>query len=150
MRISAFNALAAIAAVIIAGAVLVNWVSEPSCIPLNGLHTLRVELDELVPGKVRAFCYRDHAGERLRFLLARDSTGKVHAVFDACRDCYKFHKGYNYSHGYLICQFCGNRYPIKNIAAGEASCVPVPLAHRMTSGQVTIKVADIMAGQRLF
>ncbi|MGH8013877.1 MAG: Fe-S-containing protein [Candidatus Binataceae bacterium] len=150
MRISAFRVVLALATVVIIAAIATNRWSQPACTALNGLRTLSVKLDGLAPGKVRSFCYRDRVGERLRFLLARDSSGKVHAVFDACQQCYKFHKGYTWSHGYLVCRLCGNRYPIKNVKVGEASCVPVPLASKLAGGKVTIKVADVMAGQWLF
>ena len=79
------------------------------------------------------------AGERLRFLLARGNDGKVRAVFDACRQCYKFHQGYDVAHGMLICRLCGNRYPIDHMTEGEASCVPVSLPHHEGASAVEEK-----------
>ncbi|HTW87605.1 MAG TPA: Fe-S-containing protein [Candidatus Binataceae bacterium] len=150
MRVSILKVLGMLAILLIAGTLLMSRISRPACTSLRGTDTLTVKLADLAPGKIRAFCYKDEAGRKLRFLLARDSGGQVHAVFDACRQCYKFHKGYDYSHGYLICRVCGNRYPIGAVSTGEGSCVPVPLSHQTSHGQVTIKVADVKAGKWWF
>jgi len=104
----------------------------------------------LADGEAHRFCYRDRAGERLRFLLARGNDGKVRAVFDACRQCYKFGQGYDVSHGMLICRLCGNRYPIDHMTKGEASCVPVSLPHHEDASRVEIKVSDVKSGAALF
>jgi uncharacterized membrane protein len=123
---------------------------RPRCVELRGSEMLSVPLARLAAGAVKRFCYRDSAGERLRFLLARSAVGRVHAVFDACRQCYKFHQGYDVAHGMLICRLCGNRYAVDHMDRGEASCVPVSLPHSEEAGRVTIKVSDVKSGTGLF
>lgn len=123
---------------------------RPRCIELRGAERLTVSMARLRSGEARLFCYRDRAGERLRFLLARGSDGKVRAVFDACRQCYKFHQGYDTAHGMLICRLCGNRYPIDHMTKGEASCVPVSLPHHEDASRVQLKVSDLKSGASLF
>jgi uncharacterized membrane protein len=123
---------------------------RPRCTELRGANMLTVSLARLARGEARLFCYRDRAGQRLRFLLARGEDGKVRAVFDACRQCYKFHEGYEVSHGMLICRLCGNRYPIDHMTKGEASCVPVSLPHHEDGSKVEVKVSDVKSGAGLF
>jgi uncharacterized membrane protein len=120
------------------------------CVELKGDGAVTVALSRLAGGAAHLFCYRDSAGERLRFLLARGGDGKVRAVFDACRQCYTFHQGYDVAHGMLICRLCGNRYPIDHMTKGEASCVPVVLPHREQGSKVVIKVSDLKTGAGLF
>ncbi|HVB82155.1 MAG TPA: Fe-S-containing protein [Candidatus Binataceae bacterium] len=120
------------------------------CTELRGVGMLTVSVARLADGDARLFCYRDRAGERLRFLLARGNDGKIRAVFDACRQCYKFHKGYAVAHGMLICRLCGNRYPIDRMTKGEASCVPVSLPHHEDSSKVEVKVSDLKSEAALF
>lgn len=141
----ALGALVAAAAALAALPVL-----RPRCIELHGSGVLTISLSRLVPGEAQRFCYADSAGERLRFLLARGSDGKVRSVFDACRQCYKFHQGYKIEHGVLICRLCGNRYPIDHMTEGEASCVPVKLPHHQTASAVQINVSDLKSGKALF
>ncbi len=123
---------------------------RPRCIELRGAERLTVSMARLRSGEARLFCYRGRAGERLRFLLARGSDGKVRAVFDACRQCYKFHQGYDTAHGMLICRLCGNRYPIDHMMKGAASCVPVSLPHHEDASRVQVNVSDLKAGASLF
>ncbi len=136
-----------LAALGVAGALLAGPLSGPRCTLLRGADMLSATL---APGTVGFFCYRDTDGRKLRFLLAQDQTGGVHSVFDACRQCYKFHRGYRYSNGHLICRLCGNRYPVQQMATGEASCVPVALPARVQDGKITVKVADLRAKRWLF
>ena len=148
-RIGAKQLVLAIAAAAVAIAAAVP-ILHSRCIELRGTETLAVSMARLADGEAHLFCYRDRAGERLRFLLAQGDDGKVRAVFDACRQCYKFRQGYQVSHGMLICRLCGNRYPIDHMTRGEASCVPVSLAHHEDSSRVEIKVSDLKSGAALF
>ena len=138
-------ALIAVVAIVAALPIL-----RPRCTELRGAEMLTVSMAQLEGGDAHLFCYRDRAGERLRFLLARGNDGKVRAVFDACRQCYKFHQGYDVSHGMLICRLCGNRYPIDHMTKGEASCVPVSLPHHEDASRVEVKVSDLKSGAALF
>ena len=114
----------------------------------SGLVT--IPTDTLGREQVKFYSYRDRAGEELRFILARDSNGEVHATMDACQRCYTYHKGYMWSHGYLVCKFCGNRYQLQTMESGLASCVPVRLPIRVTSHNVNIKLADLEHERGLF
>jgi uncharacterized membrane protein len=109
-----------------------------------------IPTDKLGREQVRFYSYRDRAGEELRFILARDSRGEVHAAMDACQRCYSYHKGYTWSLGYLVCKFCGNRYKLHAMEAGLASCVPVKLPIQVTGQRVKIKPADLERERGLF
>ena len=141
---------AGLLAVAIGAAVIASPMIRPRCTEISGRDTLVVPLSKLGRDAISFFCYRDSAGERLRFLLARDSGGTVYSVFDACRQCYKFHRGYTVSDGYLICRLCGNRYKISDMQKGRASCVPVKLPVDLHNGKIQIKVADLKNGNSLF
>ena len=133
-----------------AGAAFLTFTAISDCTEVSGGADVAINAFVLRPGTAHLFCYTDAAGERLRFVLARGNDGKVHAVFDACRQCYKFHQGYNVSHGMLICRLCGNRYPIDHMMNGEASCVPVSLPHHEDASRVEVKVSDLKSGAGLF
>ena len=110
----------------------------------------RIEINNLRPGDVQFFSYRDRAGDEIRFLLARDSTGRVKAAFDACERCYKYHMGYKSSGGDLICRFCGNRYRLEAMESGLASCVPAKLPIQVIGQTVHIKSVDLERRRGLF
>jgi uncharacterized membrane protein len=133
-----------------AGAAFLTFTAISDCTEVTGSGDVAINAFALRPGKAHLFCYTDAAGEKLRFVLARGDDGKVRSVFDACRQCFAFHKGYRIVGGELICRVCGNHYPIDRMTEGKASCVPVSLAHQDDSGVVHIKTVDLKAGRGFF
>ena len=103
--------------------------------------SVSIEINDLQPGDVRFFIYRDRAGDQIRFLLARDAAGRIKGAFDACQRCYMHHKGYASSRGDLICRFCGNRYKLEAMESGLASCVPIKLPLQVTGHTVNDKAS---------
>src|SRR5437899_867632 len=134
----------------IGAAVAVSPIVRPRCREVRGAGTLTIKPSGLTRGAVGFFCYRDSAGERVRFVLARGDDGKLQSVFDACRQCFKFHQGYTVSDGYLICRLCGTRYKISEMHAGKASCVPLALPAASKGDSIAVKVADLERGASLF
>lgn len=137
--------LLAIGAALAAGPLI-----APACTPVKGDDIVTVPLAELGPGTARFFCYRDSAGHQVRFVLARGNDGIVRSVFDACRQCYRFHKGYTVADGFLICRLCGNRYKLDEMQAGKASCQPVHLDNTRRGDRVEVRVAALEKGHSLF
>src|ERR1700730_16599038 len=115
----------------------------PQFTPVSANPTVSIETNDFQPGSVRFFAYRDRAGDQIRFLLARDATGRIKAAFDACQRCYMYHKGYAGSRGDLFCRFCGNRYKLEAMESGLPSCVPVKLPFQIKGRTVNIKPADL-------
>ena len=131
--------------------ILAFWyVPRPGCVEVSGRNELAIRLNKILPGTARFFCYRDDAGRKLRFILARADDGKVHAAFDACRRCYAAHEGYTASGGRLVCRRCGNAYRIGQMAKGMASCVPVGLKMKQQGERAEIEVSDLEAKRGLF
>lgn len=124
---------------------------RPRCTDVTGNDRVLIPIANLARGAASFFCYRDEAGDHLRFIIARDDHGHVHSVMDACHQCYSFHKGYTVSsNGEVICRLCGNKYSLKGLEAGKASCVPVALPNREHDGVVEVKVADLEQQRQLF
>jgi uncharacterized membrane protein len=148
MRLNRFRILGG--AVLAAGVGFLVFTSTSNCLMVTGSDTINVNVAAMRPGRGQLYCYTDDAGRKLRFVLARGTDGKVRSVFDACRQCFAFHRGYRVVRGELICRVCGNHYPIDRMAEGKASCVPVSLPHEDASGVVRIRTADLEAGHALF
>lgn len=123
---------------------------DPGCTEVQARQVVSLPLGELRPGTARTFCYRDAHAHVIRFIVARDYDGTIHSAFDACRSCFEYNLGYRLSGADMVCRFCGNRYKLKDMATGIASCVPIRLPHLTVSDSVQIKVADLEAGRRLF
>jgi uncharacterized membrane protein len=132
------------------GAAFLFFTAVSDCTAVTGSDEVAVNVSAIRPGSARHFCYTDNAGKELRFVLARGDDGKVRSVFDACRQCFAFHRGYRIAGGELICRVCGNHYPIDRMTEGKASCVPASLPHAEDGGIVHIKTADLKTGHALF
>ena len=123
---------------------------RPRYTPVSAGSSISIDTNNLRRGDVRFFAYHDRAGDQIRFLLARDATGRTKAAFDACQRCYIYHKGYAGSRGALFCRFCGNKYKLEAMESGLASCVPVKLPFQITGHTVKIKPADLERERGLF
>ena len=148
MHLSRFKILGG--AVLAAGMGFLIFTSTSNCRIVTGQDEVSVNVSAMRPGSAQLFCYTDAAGKRLRFVLARGTDGKMRSVFDACRQCFTFHRGYQIVGGELICRVCGNHYPIDRMTEGKASCVPASLPHEDASGRLRIRTADLRAGHTLF
>jgi uncharacterized membrane protein len=134
----------------IGAAIIAAQMNVPSCVELSGAQTLDIPVADMARGTVRFFCFRDSAGEKIRFLLARDDDGKIQSAFDGCEQCYKFGKGFAVGHGEVTCRVCGNRYKLNQIHTGKASCVPIRLPIAEAGGRVKVKVSDLESGRAFF
>jgi uncharacterized membrane protein len=148
MRLNRFKILGG--AVLAAGVGFLIFTSTSNCRMVMGRDSIDVNVVAMRPGSAQLFCYTDDAGKKLRFVLARGTDGKMRSVFDACRQCFTFHRGYQVMGGELICRVCGNHYRIDRMAEGKASCVPASLPHEDASGTVRIRTADLQAGHAFF
>ena len=145
------TALFVAAAALVAVAVSLSAMARgPESIAVSANPSINIAINDLRRDDVRFFKYRDRAGDQIRFLLARDSTGRTKGALDACQRCYMYRKGYVSSRGNLVCTYCGNRYKLEAMESGIASCVPVKLPFRMTGHTVTIKPADLERERELF
>src|SRR5512135_2049752 len=70
------------------------FTSVSDCNAVTGTKIVSMNVSSLARGTAKLFCYTDDAGRKLRFVLARGTDGKVRSVFDACRQCFTFHRGY--------------------------------------------------------
>jgi uncharacterized membrane protein len=151
MRVSALKWIGAALAVGAAFVLLSNLELPPQCTRLGGSGAIAIEIGRIARGQAKLFCYGGDAGEKIRFILARGNDGVVHTVFDACRQCYSYRKGYRLTrNGSLICRLCGNRYTVDHMMAGKASCAPVALPHQQTGSTIRISAADMRSGRGLF
>lgn len=145
-----FKLKIAVGAALAAGALFLAFSATSKCSAVTGRGDVSINIASLLRGQAKMFCYTDDAGKKLRFVLARGMDGEVRSVFDACRQCFTYHRGYQIVGGELICRVCGNHYPIDRMAEGKASCVPEHLAHDGGGQTIKIKTSDLAAGHALF
>ena len=145
------TALLIAAAALVAVAVSLSAMARvPEFTAVSANPSISIDANDFGRSNIRFFVYRDPAGDQIRFLLARDSTGRIKGAIDACQRCSMYRKGYVSSSGDLVCRYCGNRYKLEAMESGLAYCVPVKLPFQLTGQTVTIKPADLERERGLF
>jgi len=92
-------------------------------------------------------------GTTVRFFAVEASDGSIKTAFDACDVCYKSKKGYRQEGTNMVCNNCGNKYPIdglgtKNRAGG--GCWPSFLPSKIVGNELVIAKADLEKGKVIF
>ncbi len=89
----------------------------------------------------------------IKFFAIRDVNGDIKTAFDACDICYSSHKGYRQEGGYMICNNCGNRYPISGLGTENkrpGGCWPGYLKSRANGEYLVIDKSDLESGRYRF
>lgn len=143
--------LAALAFLLLAAAsshAFLGFGSGPQSVQLkNGIAALPVSA--LADGKARHY-QAEVNGKAVRFFLVKDQAGAVRAAFDACDVCWRERKGYTQDGAYMVCNNCGQAFPIARIGTVQGGCNPSPLAFTVKGANVTITAADLAAGAGYF
>ncbi|UCD02654.1 MAG: DUF2318 domain-containing protein [Candidatus Aenigmatarchaeota archaeon] len=87
--------------------------------------------------------------DSIRFFAVKASDGTIKTGFDACDVCHASRKGYRQEGDYMICNNCGNRYPITGLGTenqNPGGCWPGYLPSTIDGDNLVIKESDIEAG----
>lgn len=86
------------------------------------------------------------------FFVVKDKNEIYRAAANACAVCFKTYKGFRQEGDEIVCNNCGNRYPVEKIATEKGGCNPGPINPNLevSNGDVVIKQADIEKVTELF
>ncbi len=86
------------------------------------------------------------------FFVVKDKNGIYRAAANACAVCFKTYKGFRQEGDEIVCNNCGNRYPIEKIATEKGGCNPGPINPNLEveNGQIIIKQVDLGQVSDLF
>lgn len=113
-----------------------------------------VKLDSLIfdDNKARFYNVKMPNDKIIYFFVVKDKNGIYRAAANACVVCAKTYKGFRQEGDEIVCNNCGNRYPIGKIATEKGGCNPGPINPNLEvrKGQIIIKQADIEQVAGLF
>ncbi|MFH1956393.1 MAG: Fe-S-containing protein [Patescibacteria group bacterium] len=86
------------------------------------------------------------------FFVVKDKNGIYRAAANACAVCFKTYKGFRQEGNEIVCNNCGNRYPIEKIATEKGGCNPGPINPNLSTqnSQIIIEQSDIEQVADLF
>lgn len=88
----------------------------------------------------------DSGGNKIKFFAIKAADGTTKTAFDACDVCYKYKKGYRQEGDYMVCNNCGNRYPIDGLGTenkNPGGCWPGYLSNIIKEDSVLIEKSDL-------
>ncbi|MBU2497165.1 MAG: DUF2318 domain-containing protein [Nanoarchaeota archaeon] len=105
---------------------------------------LTIPLSEIT-GQAKFYDYKID-GTTISFFAVKASDGSIKTGFDACDVCYSSKKGYRQEGNYMVCNNCGNKYPINGIGTenkNPGGCWPGYLPSKSDGENLLIKKSDI-------
>lgn len=92
------------------------------------------------------------SGKTIYFFVVKDRNGIYRAAANACAVCFKTYKGFRQEGDEIVCNNCGNRYPIEKIATEKGGCNPGPVSPNLQveNGRIIIRQADLEKVLNLF
>ncbi len=112
--------------------------------PAGESAVLRIPLEEVTSN---AKWYEYESGKsKVKFFVVKAGDGSVKTGFDACDVCFTEKKGYRQEGDYMVCNNCGNRYPIDGLGTenkNPGGCWPGYLPSVVKDGNVIIKKSDL-------
>ncbi|MBU2530296.1 MAG: DUF2318 domain-containing protein [Elusimicrobia bacterium] len=84
-------------------------------------------------------------GKTVYFFVVKDGSGTYRAAANACQVCSDSRMGFRQEGNYMVCNTCGNKYPLERIATEKGGCNPAPINPdlEVKGGKVTIYQEDI-------
>lgn len=75
-----------------------------------------------------AFYAYDELDSEMEIIAVKASDGTIRTAFNTCQVCYSSGRGYYVQEGdVLVCQNCGNRFGMDQVAVTRGGCNPVPI-----------------------
>ncbi|MBL7141923.1 DUF2318 domain-containing protein [Patescibacteria group bacterium] len=92
------------------------------------------------------------SGKTVYFFVVKDKNGVYRAAANACQVCFDSRMGFRQQGDFMVCNTCGNKYPLGKIATEKGGCNPGPINPdlKVKNGKLTIKQAELEEVAELF
>lgn len=110
------------------------------------------DADIFSDGKAKFYNTAMPDGKIIYFFVVKDKNGAYHAAANACVVCFKTYKGFRQEGNEIVCNNCGNRYPIEKIATEKGGCNPGPINPNLPvkNGKIAITLPELEQVSGLF
>lgn len=86
------------------------------------------------------------------FFVVKDKSGIYRAAANACQVCFDARMGFRQEGDFMVCNTCGNKYPLEKIATEKGGCNPGPINPNLEvkDGKVFIEQSDLEQVAEIF
>ena len=116
----------------------------------NPAGEVRFALSEFSDGLVHFYTFMTAESSPVEFFVVWTPDNVVRTALNACDVCYRAKRGYHQDGVVVVCNNCGNRFPVGQVDAVNGGCNPTPLAARIDGSDLVISAADLTAGLAYF
>ena len=91
------------------------------------------------------FINAEAGGKTVYFFIVKDKNGVYRAAANACQVCADAKMGFRQEGNFMVCNTCGNRYPMEKIATEKGGCNPVPISPNLQveDGNIIVQELDL-------
>jgi len=103
-------------------------------------------LDDFLSGGVRYYNTTLPNEPLVPFFVVRDAEGIFHSAVNACRFCAASRLGFSLQGENMVCEVCGNPYPLERIGTEEGECTPHPISADLPvqNGMVVLQETELI------
>ena len=106
---------------------------------------VEIQAEPLNDGNVRYYNVNLSNGDIIYFFVVKDKGGVYRAAANACQVCFGSKMGFRQEGDNMICNTCGNAYPLEKIATEKGGCNPGPINPNLEvkDGIITIMESEL-------
>jgi hypothetical protein len=113
---------------------------------------IAINSSNLKTGVAKYYNAQIPSGKTVYFFVVKDKDGKHRAAANACQVCHNAMMGFRQEGNYMVCNTCGNKYPMEKIATEKGGCNPGPISTNLAlnNGRLIIEQSDLLEVIDLF
>jgi uncharacterized membrane protein len=115
----------------------------------NASEEVRFAINEFSDGLAHFYTFMAN-GLPVEFFVIWTADNVIRTALDACDVCYRAKLGYRQDGQFMVCNNCGNRFPVGQIDMVNGGCNPTPLVARIDGAELVITAADLTVGLAYF
>jgi hypothetical protein len=115
----------------------------------NEAGEVRFPISEFADGAAHFYTFMTN-GLPVEFFVIHTSDNVIRTAFDACDVCYRAKLGYRQDGEFMVCNNCGNLFPVTRIDLVNGGCNPAPFVARVDGDDLVIAAQDLAAGLSYF
>jgi len=101
-----------------------------------------LDASAFTPSSVHYYNTTLPGGKTVYFFVARDQNGSYRAAANACQVCFASRLGFRHEGDLVVCNTCGNRYPLVKVATEKGGCNPSPIAPNLEARNGKLVIAQ--------
>ena len=92
------------------------------------------------------------SGDPVYFFVVKSPDGNLRAAANGCQVCGGALQGFHQEGDVMVCNTCGNRYPLNKIATEKGGCNPAPISQNLQvdNGKIKISLDDLQDVRQFF